>query len=168
MRTRTERDDMADDTAWRLLAAKEEIRELLHRCAELVDAGDFAGSAALFAHATLTAEGTDVRVTGASAVEAAQRELVRCYDGSPRTKHVTTNVIVEVTDVDATASARSYFTVLQAVPGSFALAPILAGRYHDTFERIDGAWRFASRHTISDLIGDIGHHLRIDINAGDH
>ena len=58
----------------------------------------------------------------------------RYPDGTPRTKHVTTNLIVEVDDDAGTATGRSYFTVLQAVPG-LPLQPIVAGRYHDRFVR---------------------------------
>jgi 3-phenylpropionate/cinnamic acid dioxygenase small subunit len=145
------------------LAAKEEIRELLYRCSELVDEGDYAGSAALFAHATLTAAGTELRLRGSSEVETAQRRLMRDYDGSPRTKHLTTNVVVDVRLDESRASSRSSFVVLQAVPGSFELAPIMAGRYHDDFERVDGTWRFASRHTIPELVGDVRQHLRIHV-----
>ena len=81
------------------------------------------------------------------------------YDGVPNTKHVISNVTIEIADDRASASARSYFTVLQGRP-DFALQPIIAGRYHDRFERADGEWRFADRQIIPDLIGDLSHHLR--------
>jgi hypothetical protein len=38
------------------------------------------------------------------------------------------------------------------------LQPIVAGRYRDRFECVDGVWRFTSRHIIIDLMGDISHH----------
>jgi hypothetical protein len=38
---------------------------------------------------------------------------------------------------------------------------IVAGRYHDTFGKHAGAWRFATRHIFMDLIGDLTHHLRL-------
>jgi 3-phenylpropionate/cinnamic acid dioxygenase small subunit len=157
---------MADDaTLLRRLAASDEIRQLLHRCSELVDAGDFAGVAALFAHATLTAAGTDVRVSGAADIEAVQREAFRDYDGALRTKHLVMNTIVELAQDGATATARSCFVVLQAVPDEFPLAPIMAGRYHDSFERADDGWRFTARHTLPDLLGDVSHHLRIHVEG---
>lgn len=156
---------MADDRDWQVLAAKEEIRDLLHRSAELVDAGDFAGVGALFAHATVTAEGTSVRMTGSDEIEAAQRDLFRDYGGARRVMHVTTNAMIDVDDDRVTASSRAFFTVLLAIPGEFALAPILAGRYHDRFECVDGAWRFTSRHTFPDLVGEVAHHLRVDFGA---
>ena len=48
-----------------------------------------------------------------------------------------------VCDGAPVATTRSYFTVLQAVPG-LTLQPILAGRYHDEFEHVDGEWRFTT------------------------
>ncbi len=138
------------------------IETLIMTYAERVDLGDFAGVGALFAHATYrAAHGGDVHTqTGAAAVQATFEGMVRRYpDGTPRTKHVTTNVVVEL-DGDA-ATARSYYLVLQQTD-DLALQPIIAGRYHDRFERVDGTWRFADRLIHSDLIGDLGHHLRAD------
>jgi len=33
------------------------------------------------------------------------------------------------------------------------IRPVLAGRYHDRFARVDGAWRFAERAYLVDLTG---------------
>jgi len=86
--------------------------------------------------------------------------LVKLHaDGTPRTKHVTTNVIVEIDDAAGTATARSYFTVFQrtdAVP----LQAIVAGRYHDRFARAGEGWRFTDRLIYMDLVGDLHDHLR--------
>jgi hypothetical protein len=70
-----------------------------------------------------------------------------------------TNVVVEVDDDGRSATARTYFTVLQAVPGVFSLQPIIAGRYRDTFARTDGSWRFSHRHMLVDLVGDMSQHM---------
>ena len=40
------------------------------------------------------------------------------------------------------------------------LQAILCGRYHDAFERVGGAWRFADRLILPDLVGDLSRHLR--------
>jgi hypothetical protein len=79
-------------------------------------------------------------------------------DGTPGTKHVTTNLILDIDDENGTASARSYWTVLQAVPG-LPLQPILAGRYHDRFVRENGGWGFSERRYFIDLVGDVSHHV---------
>jgi hypothetical protein len=43
------------------------------------------------------------------------------------------------------------------------LQTIIAGRYRDTFQVIDGTWRFDHREILIDLVGDLSHHLAIDI-----
>ena len=136
------------------------IANLIHTYAERIDLGDFDGLADLFAHAEITAEGRDTPTRGRDEVLAMYTASTRRYDnGTPRTKHVTTNLIVEVDEGGETAAGRSYFTVLQHVPGALALQPIISGRYHDRFALVDGAWRFESRHMIVDLVGDLSHHL---------
>ena len=76
-------------------------------------------------------------------------------DGTPQTLHQITNVTVRVEGAHATA--RSCFTVLQ-VTGQ-GLHPILAGDYHDRFERVDGAWRFTERIIDPRLFGDMARHM---------
>ena len=142
----------------------ESITKLVYTYAERIDAGDFAGVAEVFAHATLTFEGFGDAVSGAPAVQALYERTTRRYeDGTPRTKHVMTNVMVDVDDDGLTARSRSYFTVLQAVPGALALQPVIAGRYRHTYTCRDGQWEFASMHIIIDLVGDLGHHMLIDL-----
>jgi 3-phenylpropionate/cinnamic acid dioxygenase small subunit len=143
--------------------ARSAITDLLYTYAERIDAGDYDGLANLFAHAEITAEGSDVSWKGRDEVLGMYTDGTRRYedDGTPHTKHVTTNPIVEV-DGDQ-ASARSYFTVFQAVPGAIALQPITAGRYRDRFEQADGAWRFTGRHMIVDLVGDLSQHLLFEL-----
>jgi hypothetical protein len=99
-------------------------------------------------------------------VRRGQDEIRRMYDpvilyadGTPRTKHVVTNVVVEIDEPARTARARSSFAVLQAADGA-PLRLVLAGRYHDQFEAVDGAWQFRERAVHPDLRGDLKHHMR--------
>jgi ketosteroid isomerase-like protein len=138
-------------------SAAEAITKLIYTYAERIDAGDFAGVGELFAHATLTFEGFGDAVTGGDAIEALYSRTTR------RTKHVMTNVMVDVDDAGATARSRSYFTVLQAVPGALPLQPVIAGRYRHTYEQVDAQWRVATMHIIIDLVGDLGHHMLFDL-----
>jgi ketosteroid isomerase-like protein len=144
--------------------AREAITQLIYSYAERIDAGDFAGVGELLAHATLTFEGYGEAVAGGQSIEDLYTRTTRRYeDGTPRTKHVMTNVIVDVADDGATASSRSYFTVLQAVPGGLALQPVIAGRYRHTYEYADGRWRVVTMHIVIDLLGDLGHHMLFDL-----
>jgi 3-phenylpropionate/cinnamic acid dioxygenase small subunit len=134
------------------------IENLIATYAELVDNGDFAGLGALLADAIFTGSGAPV--SGAGVIEQMFRDLLIVYDdGTPRTKHVTTNVIIDADESAGTATARSYVTVFQARPG-LALQAIMSGRYHDRFQRRDGHWRFAERQVRIDLVGDLSGHLR--------
>ena len=134
------------------------IERLIATYAELVDDGDFAAVGRLLADATFTG-GAGV-VSGGDAIEKMLHDIVIVYDdGTPRTKHITTNLAVEVDEEAGTAVSRAYFTVLQALP-DLALHPIVSGRYHDRFERREGQWRFVERRVRTDLVGDVSHHLR--------
>jgi hypothetical protein len=154
------------------------IENLIATYAELVDDGDFAGLGAMLADATFTGSGAPV--SGPDAIEKMFRDMLIVYDdGTPRTRHVTTNVVIEADEeagpprptpdttiariaaaaAPGTAVSRAYFTVLQALPG-LALQPIVTGRYRDRFERRDGQWHFAERRVLVDLVGDVSRHLR--------
>ena len=87
-------------------AAHVAIANLIAGYAALVDCGDFAGVGALLGDATFT--GGAGTVVGSDAIEAMLREHVIVYDdGTPRTKHITTNLAIEVDEQRGTAVARS-------------------------------------------------------------
>jgi ketosteroid isomerase-like protein len=134
------------------------IAALIHAYAERLDEGDLDGVAALFAAATWRTPARAEPLRGATAVRRAY-DGVLLYDGRPCTKHVLTNVTIDVAPDAATARARSYFTVLQARP-DLPLQPIICGRYHDVFARDARGWCFADRLILPDLIGDLSQHLR--------
>ena len=140
------------------MPAETQIANLLYRYAECIDTGDLDGAAELFRHAR-------IRVGAEDTIEAAQllkiwKSLIVLHsDGTPRTKHVTTNPIIEVDEAAGTATCRSYYTVLQQTD-DLGLQTIVAGRYHDRFERVDGRWRYSYRDlTLMDMVGDVSHHL---------
>ena len=86
------------------------IENLIAAYAELVDRGDFAGVGTLLSAATFTGSGSSVR--GAAAIEAMLRNTVILYDnGTPKTKHLVTNISVEVAEDARTGTAVSYLTV---------------------------------------------------------
>jgi 3-phenylpropionate/cinnamic acid dioxygenase small subunit len=136
--------------------AEREISALLHAYAERLDAGDFDGVAALFRHAIFGSAGRVVPLAG---IEEIRRlyEAVVLYEGIPRTRHVVSNILLELESGTA-AHSRCRFTVLQSAPGT-ALSVILAGRYHDRFTCLDGKWWFAERTVLPDLVGDLTGHM---------
>jgi ketosteroid isomerase-like protein len=140
--------------------ADEAIRALICAYAERLDAGDLDGVASLFEHGVFrTARGGRVR-TGAAEVRRMYDAVVLYDDGTPRTKHVLGNVVVDVDDGGDEAVASCVFTVLQAAPGA-PLQPVLAGCYRDRFARDPetGTWTFTERVVHPDLPGDLSRHM---------
>jgi 3-phenylpropionate/cinnamic acid dioxygenase small subunit len=134
----------------------DEITALVYEYAYRLDAGDLDGVAALFEHAELGSTRHDRRQRGTAEARTIYDGVIIHDDGTPRTQHQITNVTVNVDG--ARASARCCFTVLQ-VTGQ-GLHPILAGEYHDRFERVDAEWRFTERIFDPRLFGDMSQHMK--------
>lgn len=138
------------------------IENLVYAYAERIDAGDLAGVAELFRNGRIQAA-PGVVFEGAEQVQGLYESTTRIHgDGTPRTRHVITNVAIEVDDDAGTAAARSYYTVFQQTD-ELPLQPIIAGHYHDTFHRVDGEWCFDTREMFVDLTGDLSHHLLFEL-----
>jgi len=138
------------------MSAHEAIRNLLGTYCELMDAAAWTEVGALLADAELVGPDGELVARGAAAVQALYETGTRLHDGSPRTRHVTANPIIEVTGAHATA--RSSYVVFQGLPGG-PLQPIVSGRYRDEFVRDGDGWRFARRQFFVDHVGDLSNHL---------
>lgn len=131
-----------------------ELTSMMFRYCELFDTAEFDAFAALFEHGEWHRAGP-----GAAAARSWIDENVYLYDGTPRTKHVSTNVIVEVAADGASATGSAYVTIFQALP-ALPLQPIFSGRYRDRFVRADGGWHWARREIFGDLYGDLSRHVK--------
>ncbi|WP_374159242.1 nuclear transport factor 2 family protein [Mycobacterium sp. G7A2] len=143
--------------------AARDIENLVYTYAERIDAGDLDGVAALFAHGRICGveDGPPETVfEGTARVRQMYEMATRLYDdGTPKTKHFTTNVRIDVDEEAGTARASAYYCVTQATP-ELPLQVIVTGHYRDTFHRVDGAWWFNSRTMYVDQIGDTSRHLK--------
>lgn len=143
--------------------AAREIENLVYTYAERIDAGDLDGVAALFAHGRICGmeDGPPETVfEGTTRVRQMYEMATRLHDdGTPKTKHFTTNVHVHVDEDAGTARGSAYYCVTQATP-DLPLQVIVTGRYRDTFHRIDGVWWFDTRIMFVDQIGDTSRHLK--------
>ena len=154
------------------MSKRDEIAELIYRYAELVDAGDFDGVGKLLIRASFGGPDTPM-VSGAQEIAALFTVATRRFPegsgrhradpGTPKTRHLVLNTIIEI-DGD-TASARSTFCVVQATD-RVALAPIVVGRYYDTFARDGDGWFFTERIADVEMVGDVSDHLLIDPHHG--
>ena len=138
------------------------IQNLIYRYADLLDRGKIDEVGALFDHADVYMPGDAEPWSRAGQNRMAEifRQWTRFYpeaDGRPRTRHVTTNLIIEE-DGHNRAKTQSYVVVFQSLE-DFPLQPIIAGTYNDRFEKVNGQWRFIERREEMSLFGDLRHHL---------
>ena len=139
------------------------IRQLIYQYADHIDRGDLRAVAAMFSHGRITAldgEGRENQFVGEEAVYGLMSAFTRLYpdDGTPHTKHMTTNVMVELEAGGRTAVSQAYCIVFQALP-DFPLQPVIGVRYQDRFEKMENGWRFSQRRIEMDLLGDLSRHL---------
>ena len=92
----------------RSVADRDEISALVYRYAELLDGGDLDGVTDMFADATWRSAATGAALTTREEVRAVYDRII-LYDGSPRTRHLMDNLIIDVTEGsdDATGAATT-------------------------------------------------------------
>ena len=141
------------------------ICNLLYRYSEAIDEGRLDAAAALFRRARI--ETGAAGPLDADGLLALWRKILVIHPcGTPRTRHLVTNPILDIDEAAGTATSRSCFTVMQATD-DLPLQIIASGRYHDRFARIDGEWCFVERdYRQLDFVGDLSRHLRIPIKPG--
>ena len=139
-----------------------DIERLLYLYAKYVDAAQWGDLGRLFSHAEVrTSAGGDDVTRGSEAVVAQWSSLNKVHDdGTLRTRHLLTNVMIDIDESAGTASSESYFMSFQATD-RLPLQPIVGGRYRDRFRRIDGAWAFVERFIQVDQIGDVSDNLNM-------
>jgi 3-phenylpropionate/cinnamic acid dioxygenase small subunit len=128
------------------------IEALMYAYCRAIDRGDFQTFSTLFAQAQWLVEGE-------TPSPASAQNVILYQDGTPRTKHVVTNVETAVLDNGVSATGHSYVTVYQQV-GPRPLEVIFVGEYFDEFVREAGVWRFSRRDIQNPLYGDLSRHLR--------
>jgi SnoaL-like domain len=138
--------------------ARVEILRLMNEYCYRIDLGDIEGFAALFDNGSFGVIGDPAgpRVGRKAMLEFLQNVIL--YNGKPQTKHVMSNVQIDIAASGAEAKAESYIIVFQALPPEFPMQAIFGGHYHDRFTRKGRDWMFASREISADLLGDLSRH----------
>ena len=138
-----------------------EVSNLLYSYTHRFDAGDLEGAAELFKHARIITGGNGESIDSVALLELwRKRVIIHDKTGTPRTKHTCTNAIVNVDEASNSATVQSYYVVYQQTE-TIPLQAIVAGRYEDKFEMVDGAWRFCERdYRLMEMTGNVSEHLR--------
>lgn len=137
-----------------------EIENLMALYTEALDEARFADLGVLFAHGAVTIEGgpqDGSLAEGVAAVTGLYSSIVALdAAGRANTRHFITNIFVKISG--PAAVGRSYFAVSQQT-ADLALQLVACGAYHDTYEKVDGQWRFAKRHIVCDQVGNLSQHM---------
>ena len=143
-----------------------EIANLVYEYGYRVDAGDFEGVGQLLADARLIADATPMDVRGAEAITRHYGTTTRLYEdtGTPKTKHVFTNLQIEIDEPSGTAHGRAHYLVFQQTD-ALPLQPIITGHYEHKFEKREETWRIVEKKFFVDQPGDLSHHLLFEFAA---
>lgn len=119
------------------------------------DEGDFKAYAELFKNGIIG--GPTGTFTSVAEVAAYHRRNCKLYDGKPNTRHVITNIEINIAPDGQSANASSYVTIYQATD-DFPLQVIFVGSYLDEFHKVDGEWWFKTRKAVAHLVGNLSRH----------
>lgn len=128
----------------------EELTALVHRSARLLDQGDLDAVVALFEHSTWRSLPNGSLLRGSEEVRPVYAQLM-AQNGERSTKHLITNLTISVEPDATSASSHCCWTVLAGAPER-PIEVTLSGQYTDTFEKVDGRWRFSDRLITVDLV----------------
>jgi len=128
----------------------EAIRNLIAAYSFVLDRRRFEELGALLADAVFSlswpAEGIETgEIRGREAIE---RYYAEHLEERRPSRHVITNVSIEIEEGGESAHVEAYLTSVGYSPGEVVL---LSGRYEDRFERVEGEWRFARKHCVMEL-----------------
>jgi uncharacterized protein (TIGR02246 family) len=126
------------------LEDEKQIREVVIRYGEYLDARDYAGYASLFAKDGVWTGGFG-SATGPAAIQTMlEKNLGKPEVGfiNKQNFHLDTTIVVDVHGDTATAHSRYMFFTTSA---DTRPSPTLAGRYFDQFVRENGQWKIKSR-----------------------
>ena len=141
------------------MSAKDQIMSLLNRYSHTVDSGDLDGFVDLFSRGEWYVEGTKPNRGAEEIFDNVISKIIIYEDGTPRTRHVNSNVELTIDEGAGAASGQRYVTVLQQTD-SLPLQAIFSGHYFDEFVNDNGSWRFAKTVVHSPFVGDMSQHLK--------
>lgn len=144
------------------MSNEQQILNLIAQYTHYVDQAQFDKVGELFAEGKLLSPGQVME--GKDGVASQLKKNLQVYaDGTLRTAHLTTNIVLNIDEDKDEATAASYLTILQDdSERGFPLQPIAVGRYNDTFVRKNGQWQFSIRELTITLAGDFTHHANSD------
>ncbi|KIC22990.1 MULTISPECIES: nuclear transport factor 2 family protein [unclassified Leisingera] len=142
------------------MGSKEAIRKLINAYSFTLDNGDLEGFASLFSDAEWVFDEGKPYVGKQELMDKLLSRVVIHTDGTPRTRHLSTNEDITVDEAKGTACCHRYVTVIQQT-AELPLQVIYSGIYLDEFSRnSNGVWRYRKLTINRPFFGDLNHHIR--------
>jgi len=139
------------------------ITHLIYKYAACIDVGDFDGVATLFANGRYSKPDGTIAAEGSAEVRRVFDTVIVYDDGTPRTHHNITNIVIDVAEGAVEAHGSCYLTVVQGVEAQGPIETVLVGRYVDRYRKTNSGWQFADRCFQPDFAGDLSRHTRINL-----
>jgi SnoaL-like domain len=143
-----------------LLASQRQIERMIYEVGYALEAGDFTRVGELMGDATMGADRIGRKAFhGAEEIrDQYTRTNVVYPDRGRASKEIYHNILVDI-DLDANrARSVTSYTVAHQAPGEqFAL--IVAGKYEDEWERVEGTWRWCDRYIVVQYKNDLDRHM---------
>ena len=141
------------------------IEKLIYGYARSVDGAQWDELARLFTHGQVRTNSGDEVAKGGEAVAALWASVNKVHeDGTLRTRHLITNVDIDIDEGAGVATAHSNFMVFQGT-AKVSLQPIAGGSYRDRFRRLGDGWWFEEKFIEVALVGDVSDHLAISLDT---
>lgn len=141
------------------MSSRAEILSLINRYSLALDSGDLDGFLDLFADAVWTFDEGEPNRGREELFKNVVSRVIIYDDGTPRTRHLSTNIELEIDEDAGRAKCQRYVMVYQQTDG-FPLQAIYSGRYLDEFTRQDGSWQYSSCTIRDPFFGDVSRHIR--------
>ena len=141
------------------MSDKDEILSLLNLYSYTIDGGDLKSFTALYEKGEWNIEGLPPNRGAQAIFDNVMSKVIIYDDGTPRTRHINTNIEIAIDEKNETAKVQRYVTLIQQTE-TLPLQVIFSGHYHDEFVKEEGKWRFAKTVVTKPLIGDGSQHLR--------
>ncbi|MES0884427.1 nuclear transport factor 2 family protein [Roseibium sp. SCP14] len=135
------------------MADRDEIAKLINHYSFTLDSGDMEGFAELFAKGEWGIEGDMHKGKDAIMNNVLSKVILR-EDGTPKTRHASTNVDIYVDEAAGTATCKRYGIVVQQTE-DVPLQTIFSGDYYDEFIKENGDWRFVKCEIKRPFVGDL-------------
>lgn len=129
----------------------EAIRHLIYTYAFHLDKREYPKVASLLADATVSLSwpAENVEERGIRGIEAIERFYSNAFEGRRPSRHVITNLIIDLDESGEAASVYSYLTSVGHPPQPPSV--LLSGHYEDRFTKVDGEWRFSRKDIVVEL-----------------